>query len=269
MKILFIGDIVGQKAVETLCERLPSLRDRHGADCVVANGENMNLSGPVPHHGFGMTGSQVDALFEAGVDVITSGNHSWDGDEYSDVLMRERVLRPLNTPERWYGHGHASLVVDGTQLNVVNVSDESSIPESSSAHDALNALSLAEGVILVDYHGDLVNRKLGFAFAVDGSVSAVVGTHTHEPTVLAHILPKGTGFVAEVGMTGPLGGVLGSSPDYFVAAEVGVEPAARPGSGLATGDIVLGAVLIEIGADGGTVDISRVGWSGLHEMAIH
>lgn len=268
MKILFVGDIVGQPGVDVLVEHLPVLRKRYGADVVVANGENMNLSGADPHTGFGMLVAQIEALVAAGVDVITSGNHAWDGPEYARVLLHPKVLRPVNVPSRWYGRGVLSVPLGGQFLTVVNVADVSAIPEASSAYAAFDALELPAGPVIVDYHGDLVNRKFGFAVAVDGRVTAVLGTHTHEPTVLAHLLPGGTGFVAEVGMTGPLGGVLGSEPGYFAAAEMGVDPDRRPSAGLAPGPVVLGAVLLDLDEAGRAQQITRIGLGGDQPMTI-
>lgn len=266
MRILFVGDIVGQPGVDVVVEHLPGLRERYDADAVVVNGENMNLSGPVPHTGFGMLLAQVEDLLAAGVDVITSGNHAWDGPEVPETLLHPRVLRPVNVPSRWYGRGMISIPVGNETVTVVNVADSSAIPEVSSAYAAFDGLRPPPGPVIVDYHGDLVNRKLGFAFAVDGRVSAVLGTHTHEPTVLAHFLPQGTGFVAEVGMTGPLGGVLGSEPGYFAESEKGAQH--LPAAGLAPGPVVLGAVLLDLDDSGKPAQITRIGLHGDQSMTI-
>lgn len=268
MRVLFVGDIVGQPGVDALVEQLPGLRERHAADVVIANGENMNLSGPVPHTGFGMLTTQVESLLAAGVDVITSGNHAWDGPGYAEVLMHPKVLRPLNVPSRWYGRGVITIPVGDQVITVVNVADESAIPQVSSAYAAFDALELPAGPVIVDYHGDLVNRKFGFAFAVDGRVSAVLGTHTHEPTVQAHLLPQGTGFVAEVGMTGPLGGILGSEHGYFADGEKGVAHDQLPAAGLAPGPVVLGAVLLDLDETGKPREIRRIGFNSEQAMAI-
>ena len=268
MKILFIGDIVGQPGVDLVVDQVQTLRHRYGADAVVANGENMHLSGPRPPTGFGMLPGQIEALLDAGVDVITSGNHAWDGPEFAEALLHPRVLRPLNAPGRWYGRGVISIPVAGQTVTVVNVADESAIPEVSSAYAAFTSLDLPAGPVIVDYHGDLVGRKFGFAFAVDGRASAVLGTHTHEPTVQAHRLPQGTGFVAEVGMTGPLGGVLGSEPGYFAALAKGHPEDELPPAGLAEGPVVLGAVLLDIDAAGAVREIRRVGLERDYAMTI-
>lgn len=268
MKVLFIGDIVGQPGVDLLLEHLPALRERHAVDAVVANGENMHLSGPHPPTGFGMLPAQIEALLAAGVDVITSGNHAWDGDEYAEALMHQRVLRPANVPNRWYGRGVLSIPVGAQALSVVNVADDSAIPEASSAYAAFTALSLPPGPVIVDYHGDLVGRKFGFAFAVDGTATAVLGTHTHEPTLLAHQLPKGTGFVAEVGMTGPLGGVLGSGPEYFAAVAMDHDESDLPAATLAGGPVVLGAVLLDLDEAGWVREIRRIGLERDYAMTI-
>lgn len=266
VRILFVGDIVGQPGVDLLVGNLSDLRAKHRVDIVVANGENMNLSGPDPHTGFGMLTTQVEVLLGAGVDVITSGNHAWDGPDAAQVLMHSKVLRPINVPERWYGRGMTSVPVGSETVTVVNVTDSSAIPEAYPAFPAFNALEVPAGPVLVDYHGDLTSRKFGFAFAVDGRVSAVLGTHTHEPTLLGHRLPNGTGFVAEVGMTGPLGGVLGSEPEYFVANESGIPHDRLPPAGLARGPVALGSVLLELDGGGKTRHITRIGLHGEQAM---
>ena len=268
MRILFIGDIVGQPGVDLLLDHLPMLRDRHQVDAVVANAENMNLSGPRPHDGFGMLPEQVESLMAAGVDAITSGNHSWDGPQYREALAHPRVVRPVNVPTGWAGRGSISVPVGEQTLSVVNVTDESAISEATSAYAEFDALHLPPGPVLVDYHGDLVSRKFGFAFAVDGTATAVLGTHTHEPTLWAHYLPRGTGFVAEVGMTGPLGGVLGTEPEIFARQAIGRDTNDLPPVGLAPGPLTLGAVLLDVTPETTVREIRRVGLEGDHAMAI-
>lgn len=268
MRILFVGDIVGQAGLDLLLEHLPDLTRRHRSDAVVVNAENMNLSGPRPHDGFGMLAEQVEALLAAGADVITSGNHAWDGSGYREALAHPRVLRPVNVPPGWCGRGSISIPVANQTLSVINVADESSIPEASAAYPAFAELSLPPGLVLVDYHGDLVSRKFAFAFAVDGTATAVLGTHTHEPTLLAHRLPKGTGFVAEVGMTGPLGGVLGTEPELFARQAMGLDVRDLPPVGLAPGPVTLGAVLVAVDQENAVREIRRVGLEGDHAMDI-
>lgn len=258
MRVLFVGDIVGEAGVGYLADRLPQLREENAVDAVVANGENMAVSGPDPHHGFGMLMSQVKRLFDAGVDVITSGNHSWDAPEAAKVLAEDRVLRPANVPKQWSGSGSTTLQVGGEPLTVINLAGRSAIPEASSPYDAFKEISIPTGACIVDFHGDIVGEKFSFAFAVDGHVSAVLGTHTHEPTLLMHTLPQGTAFVAEVGMTGPLGGMLGSSPERFVYDIKGLDANSLPGFTVPDGPVTLGAVVCDI-EPGRPTRVRRIG----------
>lgn len=256
MRVLFIGDVVGPEAVRWLAERLPALRGRHGADLVVVNAENAAVSGPCPRNGFGMTGALVGELVEAGVNVVTSGNHAWDGPEADRVLGLPHVLRPSNVPPSWAGRGALELEVGGDRLTVVNLTDASAVAEALPLWPAWEEVSRAP-TALVDLHSESVTGKLAFAAAVDGSAAAVLGTHTHEPTCDLRVQPGGTAVVADVGMTGPAGGVQGIEPAHMAAHARGEACAALPPFELAPGPIVLGAVLLDIG-DGRTHAVQRI-----------
>jgi hypothetical protein len=253
MRLLFIGDIVGSAATAYVAERLPQLRSAHAVDLVVANAENCVISGPDPRTGYGMGLAPIEQLLAAGVDVITSGNHAWDSPESDAVLAHPRVVRPLNVPPGRSGKGLISLEVGGERVTVLNLADSEAISEASPPVAAWQTLGLS-GTVVVDFHGGLVQSKHEFAFAVDGQAAAVLGTHTHEPTLLLHRLPGGTAFVAEVGMTGPSGGILGVAASYFTAPQR--HPVA-PRFSLAPGPIVLGAVLLQI-ENGLACDITRI-----------
>jgi 2',3'-cyclic-nucleotide 2'-phosphodiesterase len=246
MRLLFIGDIVGPEAVEYLCQRLPVLRRGHALDCVVANAENCAITGPRPLDGFGMRFSLIEALLEAGVDVVTSGNHAWDGPEAEAVLAHGRVLRPYNLPQARSGKGLVSLEVAGETLSVLNLADRHAIKGATPLYEAWRAAA-PTGTVVVDLHGTSGLKKQAFAHAVDGQVAAVLGTHTHEPTLLLHQLPGGTALVCDVGMTGRLG----------IAWTRGEDAQPFMPFALAQGPMVLGAVLLETKA-GRTVAIERI-----------
>jgi metallophosphoesterase (TIGR00282 family) len=245
--VLFFGDIVGPEATAYVAERVPDLRRDYAVDLVIANAENCAPSG------LGMTRALVDLLFASGVDVITGGNHSWEGPDADDVLAHPRVLRPLNVADGAPGRGLLALTVAGKPVTVLNLADARAL--ESAAAVAGNVLppypcwlaAERQGTLIVDFHGDHVIEKQIFARAVDGEAAAVIGTHSHEPTLPLYILPGGTALVTDVGMTGPLGGVQGFAHANFVT---GLKRKgnyfAPPLPGPVAGPISVGAVVLEI-----------------------
>lgn len=242
--ILFIGDIVGEAGLAFLEQQLAALVAQHAIDIVIANAENLDLTSP---HACGMKHASVERLFAAGVELITGGNHSWDGVDGHTIHADERILRPLNYGHHAPGRGAAILTKNGFRLGVVNLISRGALSEADHPADTLQAqLDAWQGqtdAILVDYHGTSVMEKIAFAFAFDGQVSAVVGTHTHVPTLDTRVLPKGTAYVSDVGMTGPGGGIQGYQPEKFVNLVRSRLPDAEPLLH-ATGEVELGAVVI-------------------------
>ncbi len=207
VKILFAGDIVGGLGKRTLLGLLPSLRERWTPDFVVANGEN--AAG-----GLGITPKIADQLFAAGIDVITLGNHTYRHHEIYEYLdQRPEILRPANFLRSQPGHGWCVVKRDGISLGVVSLSGNlfmnAGRPAFSEADAALHALRDCADHILVDMHAEATSEKIGMGWFLDGRVTAVVGTHTHVPTADARVLPGGTAYITDVGMTGPRGGVIG------------------------------------------------------------
>jgi 2',3'-cyclic-nucleotide 2'-phosphodiesterase len=262
VNILFFGDIVGEAATRLVIESVPELRRRNHIDFAIANAENC------APNGLGMTVKQADALIEAGIDVITGGNHSWDSLDSVDALRHPRVVRPYNLAEDVPGRGIGYLEAAGEPITVINLADRAAMHSVRatagrfrSPHQSF-AQAPRYGTVIVDYHGESVLEKQIFARAVDGEVAAVLGTHTHEPTIPLHLLPGGTGFVTDVGMTGPVGGVQGFGFDTFVAGlrTVG-DPFAfglpTPLDGDPDTEMALGAVVLEI-ADGRTTALRRL-----------
>jgi len=258
MNVLVIGDLVGPDAVAYLAGRLPDLRRDHELDLVVANAENCAVTGPTPWRGFGMTVELVERLFESGVDVVTSGNHGWDGPEAGVVHQHPRVLRPHNVPEEAAGKGIATLEIGGDPVSVINLgSVTAAMPRALPPYESWLAAGL-RGTVIVDFHGDSAWEKMEFATAVDGRVTAVLGTHTHEPTINLHVLPGGTALVVDVGMTGPSASPAGFPLEHFAAEMKGEAAASLPPFELATGPITLGAVLLRIEGRK-TLHIERIG----------
>jgi hypothetical protein len=248
MNVLFIGDIVGSRAVQELCARLPALRQQYAVDFVIANAENS------ASNGLGMFVSLNEVLFAHGVDVITGGNHSWDGPDVASVLTHPHVLRPANMPDGIAGKGSVVLSTQNEPITVINLAGqdamewETKLPAPLPLYPTWRTLEKT-GAVIIDLHSGDVNLKQAFAHAVDGEAAAVLGTHTHEPTLPLHILPGGTALVVDVGMTGPLGGVQGFNTAPFVARLNGASDVDFSQAAPLEGVISLGAVLLSI--DGG------------------
>jgi 2',3'-cyclic-nucleotide 2'-phosphodiesterase len=205
--ILFAGDLVGGIGRRTLLECLPRLRERYEPTFVVVNGEN--VAG-----GLGITPKAADALFAGGVDAITLGNHTYHRREiYPYLDAQPRILRPANFLRNQPGHGTCVLERDGVRLGVVNLSGNLYLKAGRSAFTeieaALGELGSDVDHILVDMHAEATSEKVALGWLLDGRVTAVVGTHTHVPTADARVLPGGTAYITDVGMTGPRGGVIG------------------------------------------------------------
>jgi metallophosphoesterase (TIGR00282 family) len=215
-KILFIGDVVGGLGKRTLFGLLPTLRERHAPDFVIVNGEN--VAG-----GVGITPKLADQMFAAGVDVITLGNHTYRQREVYRYLDHEaRILRPANFLRSQPGHGSCVVSSGDVQLGVVSLSGnlfmDPGRPAFAEANVALGDLRDRVDHVLVDMHAEATSEKVGMGWYLDGRVTAVVGTHTHVPTADARILPGGTAYITDVGMTGPRGGVIGVKRELAIEA---------------------------------------------------
>lgn len=219
VSILFIGDVVGGLGKRTLLALLPSLRDRYAPDFIVVNGEN--AAG-----GVGITPKIAREMLAAGVDVITLGNHTYRHREvYSYLDEEERILRPANFLASQPGHGSCVVRSDsGGRLGVISLSGnlfmKAGRPAFPEADSALHALSGKVDHVLVDMHAEATSEKVAMGWHLDGRVTAVVGTHTHVPTADARILPGGTAYISDVGMTGPRGGVIGVNRDQALTSMV-------------------------------------------------
>ena len=216
MRLLFVGDIVGSLGRRTLAALLPELRERHTPDFVVVNGEN--AAG-----GVGITPKTADEIFGMGVDAITLGNHTYrHSDIYEYLDARPEIVRPANFLRSQPGHGWCVVERDGVRLGVVNVSGNlfmnAGRPAFAEVDAALHALEGKADHVLVDVHAEATSEKIGMGWYLDGRVTVVVGTHTHVPTADARVLPGGTAYITDVGMTGPRGGVIGVRRDQALAS---------------------------------------------------
>jgi 2',3'-cyclic-nucleotide 2'-phosphodiesterase len=206
VRILFVGDVVGGIGRNTLFDCLPVLRERYSPTFVVVNGENSA-------GGLGITPKNADQMFAAGVDVITLGNHTFHRREiYPYLETHERIVRPANFLRSQPGRGTCVVERDGIRLGVVNLSGNLYLRAGRSAFTevevALSELGAVDHV-LVDVHAEATSEKIAMGWHLDGRVTCVVGTHTHVPTADARVLPGGTAYITDVGMTGPRGGVIG------------------------------------------------------------
>jgi len=204
--ILFVGDLVGGIGRRTLFDSLPILRERYEPTFVVVNGEN--VAG-----GLGITPKLADELLGSGIDAITLGNHTYHRREIYQYLNAEpRIVRPANFLRSQPGRGACVVERDGLRLGVVNLSGNLYLRAGRSAFTEIEAALGDLGSvdhILVDIHAEATSEKVAMGWHLDGRVTAVVGTHTHVPTADARVLPRGTAYITDVGMTGPRGGVIG------------------------------------------------------------
>jgi metallophosphoesterase (TIGR00282 family) len=257
MRILFVGDVVARAGRRVLKAGLRALRDGESPDLVVVNGENAA-------RGNGLTPQTSDELFRAGADVITSGNHIWDRREVLPLLEREpRLLRPANYPDPAPGAGvHLLEHPRFGPVAVVNLMGRLFMHDVDdpfrAVDEILDELNGRARLILVDFHAEATSEKIAFGWHVDGRVTAVVGTHTHVPTADERILPGGTAYISDVGMTGPYDSVIGVDKTavlerFRTQRPVRFSPAER--------DARLCAVLIEADETTGlAVSIRRLEW---------
>lgn len=254
IKILFIGDIVGRPGRNAVKELLPDLVERHSVDFIIANGEN--LSG-----GSGMTFDKYKEMIDAGIDLFTTGNHIWKNKDIIPHLDDPdiMVLRPVNYPKGVPGRGMKVLEKNGKKLLVVNLqgrvfmADDVDEPFSLISKYADDNKDLP---ILVDFHAEATSEKVALVNFLDGKVSAVVGTHTHVQTSDEKILPRGTGYITDVGMVGPEDSVLGVEKEIIIEKFLTQLPVSHK---VATGAVEFGAVILTIGQeDKKTKNILRI-----------
>src|SRR5499425_1644044 len=241
MRVLFVGDIVGSPGREIVRERLADLVSTKKIDLVIANGENAAA-------GFGITPRIAEELFGYGIEVLSGGNHSWDKREILEFMPHEpRLLRPANFPEHNPGRG----IYVGTARNreryaVINVQGRVFLPANEDpfrkTDELLATLTPDVGFVLVDMHAETTSEKIAIGWYLDGRVTAVVGTHTHVATADERVLPGGTAYITDVGMTGPHDGVIGMDRPGIIKKFLDGLPARFE---VATGDVQMNAVVIE------------------------
>lgn len=207
MKILFIGDVVGSPGREMVKEYLPKLKEKYRPTMTIVNGENAAA-------GKGITEPIYRGFLEWGAQAITMGNHTWDRKEIFDFIDDAKYLiRPANFPENNPGKGMLFLTINGLEVAIINLQGRTFLPAIDDpfqkADELIEEARKRTNIIFIDFHGEATSEKQAFGWYVDGRVSAVVGTHTHTQTADERILPKGTAYLTDVGMTGPYDGILG------------------------------------------------------------
>ena len=223
MKILFIGDIVGEPGRRAVNELLPALRQKHDVDLVIANGENSA-------GGNGITPKIAEELFAYGVNVITTGDHLWDQKEVIGLLQNEaRFLRPLNYPQGTPGRGSLVHQADNRPpVGVINLQGVTFMANLDNPFVSIRAevqrMRQKTNMIFVDFHAEATSEKIALARMLDGQVSAVIGTHTHVQTADEQIFPGGTAFLSDAGFTGPHESVLGREIEPVIKRFVTLQP---------------------------------------------
>ncbi|HEV7616416.1 MAG TPA: TIGR00282 family metallophosphoesterase [Solirubrobacterales bacterium] len=214
MRVLFIGDVVGGPGRRGLREAMPALREQHRPDLIVVNGENSA-------GGMGITERTANDLFGAGTGVITTGNHVYRHREAYEFLERERlVLRPANYPQRNPGRGYTVVEAGGMRVGVINLSGGVGLRVARSPFDVVDEIleRIEADATIVDFHAEVTSEKVAMGWHLDGRAAAVFGTHTHVPTADGRVLPQGTAFISDVGMTGSRTSVLGVKPEQALAS---------------------------------------------------
>ena len=215
MNILFIGDIFASAGRSIVADRLHYIVSTENIDFVIANGE-------IAAGGFGITPLITEELLKLGIHVLTSGNHIWDKREIYDYLPTQyRLIRPANYPEELPGRGHTiARTARGIECAVINLQGRAHMPSTDDpfrkADAILEALPSHVKIRFVDFHAELTSEKVAMGWYLDGRVTAVVGTHTHVPTADTRVLPGGTGYQTDAGMTGPYHSVIGVDKDIIL-----------------------------------------------------
>ena len=242
LKLLFIGDIVGRPGREMVMERVPRLRTELGLDFVIANAENVAA-------GAGITGKLAKSILDSGVDAITLGDHVWDQRGWeTEIVEMERVCRPANLPKSNPGWDHLIIEKRGFRVAVFTVLGRTYLNIKADcpflcADRMIEQLRAQADAIIVEVHAEATSEKIALGWHLDGRVTAVLGTHTHVPTADACVLPKGTAFICDVGMTGPYAGVLGREVAPVVAKFIDGMPRRFE---VAEGDVRLSGVVVTI-----------------------
>lgn len=253
MKILALGDVVGEIGVRTICENLSALKQEYGARFTVINGENADMVGITP--------DQADRLFKAGADVLTLGNHTWGRRQIAPYIENEpSLLRPANVPGSAPGAGYGIFDAFGRRALVINLLGRVGLDSMAdnpffTADEILKNLEGKYDFAVCDFHAEATSEKQALGFYLDGRISAVWGTHTHVQTADEKILPNGTGFICDLGMCGAYNSVIGTAPEKSLATFLGAVPE-RFCEG--EGKAMINGICLDISDDGKCRSIERI-----------
>ncbi|PKL08596.1 MAG: TIGR00282 family metallophosphoesterase [Spirochaetae bacterium HGW-Spirochaetae-7] len=251
-RVLMLGDVIGDAGIHAVAQDLPGLIRKYGADLVVANGEN--AAG-----GFGLTLETANQLFSAGIDVLTSGNHIWEKKGATELLQGQpRILRPANYPAMAPGRGLLELTKGGARWAVMNLQGREGMSPLDSPFaraDELLAGIAAGTIVVVDFHAESFAEKEALSLYLDGRVSVFAGTHTHVQTADERILPKGTGYIGDLGMSGPVDSIIGVKVDGCLKRNISQMPIKME---VAEGQSTICGAIFTIGSDGRCVEVRRV-----------
>ncbi len=254
LNILFVGDIVGQPGLEMVETWLPSLQKKYRADITIVNGENAS-------DGKGCTEVEGKRLFDLGVSVITGGNHTWDKHQAQEYLRSEpRVLRPQNYPKGTYGKGFYIANTNKGKVGVLNLQGRAFMPMIDcpfrTAEWVLKRIREETKVIFVDFHAEATAEKLALVNFLDGKISVLVGTHTHIQTADERIFKNGTGYITDVGMTGPYDSIIGMKTEAAINRFLYQTPQKYQA---ATGQVHLCGIYAKVDSETGkTLQIERI-----------
>lgn len=254
MRVLFVGDVVGSPGRRGLTAKLGELRERHEVDLAIVNGENSA-------GGIGINEKSAREIFAAGADVITLGNHAYRQRDSYELLDRdERIVRPANYPRGNPGRGSTIVEAAGRKVGILNLSGALELTVARAPFHAADAelddlKRRGAEVVVVDFHAEVTSEKVAIGWYLDGRVAAVLGTHTHVPTADGRILPKGTAFICDVGMTGSRESVLGVKIEDAMETFTRQMPTRFT---TAENDVWINAVLFDVGEDGLATSFSQI-----------
>ena len=254
MKILVVGDIVGLNGLNKLKEILPNLKQREKIDFVIVNGEN--VAG-----GMGITEKDFKQILFAGADVVTLGNHTWSKKDVFNIIDDERILRPANYPKGVVGKGYNVYKYKNKKIAVINLIGRTNMGVLSE-NPFLEADAIIEKIkdkadfIIIDFHAEATAEKIAFANYVDGKVNIVFGTHTHVQTADEFVLPNGTAYITDIGMTGPINSVIGMDKKASIKRFVTTLPEKYK---IAEGESKFNSCLFELDDETGRIEkITRI-----------
>ena len=240
MNILFIGDIVGRAGRRAVRIFLDEIKEEHNIDFVISNGENSA-------GGFGITKKVAEELYDYGINFFTMGNHTWDNrDIFNFIDDDPNLIRPLNYPGNNPGRGWQTLKINSKKVTIVNLIGQIYMQNNDSPYHKFMELYPEikdSDIILVDFHAEATGEKMAFARAVDGMVTAVIGTHTHVQTNDAQIFPEGTAYITDAGLTGAIDSILGMKPDKMIEKMKTSLPVSYD---VGTGDVKIEGVIVKI-----------------------